>query len=68
MTWLQQVVRQRVGGERGQAAIEYAVSTFYLAAVGLAAAPAVMHFMPDMMNALQIYLDGFYFVFSLPIP
>ena len=54
--------------ESGQAAIEYAVSTFYLVAVGVAAAPVAMHFMPDMMNALQIYLDGFYFIFSLPIP
>jgi len=54
--------------ERGQAATEYAIMSAYLLAGGLVASPFIMRFMPEMLNAFQIYVDGFYFVFSLPIP
>ncbi len=40
----------------------------YLLVGGLLASPFVMRFLPEMLNAFQIYVDGFYFVFSLPIP
>ncbi|MDF1562504.1 MAG: hypothetical protein P1V51_05650 [Deltaproteobacteria bacterium] len=58
----------RLSSERGQAATEYAIMSAYLLAAGLVASPFVMRFMPEMLNAFQIYVDGFYFVFSLPIP
>jgi hypothetical protein len=28
----------------------------------------MMHFFPDSFNALQIYMDSFYFTFSMPVP
>lgn len=52
----------------GQAAVEYAVMTFYLLVGTAVAAPFIMKFAPDMLNALQIYMDGFYFTLSLPFP
>jgi len=59
---------RRLGQEQGQAATEYAVMSAYLLVGGLLASPFIMRFMPEMLNAFQIYVDGFYFVFSLPIP
>ena len=58
----------RLRDERGQAATEYAIMSAYLLAAGLVASPFIMRFMPEMLNSFQIYVDGFYFVFSLPIP
>lgn len=54
--------------ERGQAAVEYAIMSAYLLTAGVVAYPLLLRFAPNMINALQIYVDGFYFVFSLPIP
>ena len=54
--------------ERGQAAVEYAVMSAYMLAAGLVASPFVMKFAPEMLNALQIYIDGFYFALALPFP
>lgn len=54
--------------EGGQAMLEYAITSSYLL-IGLTASiPFIMRFAPEMLNAFQIYVDGFYFVFSLPIP
>jgi hypothetical protein len=49
---------------RGQAMAETALLTTLLIGVG----GALVHFYPDSLNALQIYMDSFYFVLSLPIP
>lgn len=29
---------------------------------------SLMYFFPDSFNALQIYMDSFYFVLSMPVP
>ena len=58
----------RLREESGQAATEYAIMSAMMLASGLVASPFIMRFMPEMLNAFQIYVDGFYFVFSLPIP
>lgn len=55
-------------GEAGQAGVEYAISTVVLVTAGLVALPVVQRFAPDMLNALQIYVDGFYFSLALPFP
>lgn len=49
---------------RGQAMTEVAVLTTALIGTGA----ALMYFFPDSMNALQIYMDSYYFVLALPIP
>lgn len=50
--------------QRGQATAETALMTVLLIAWG----GFMMHFFPDSFNALQIYMDSFYYVLSLPIP
>lgn len=54
--------------DQGQAMTEYAVMSAYLLVAGLVSAPFVMRFAPEMLNALQIYMDGFYFSLALPLP
>lgn len=54
--------------ESGQAAMEYAITSAYLLVFVTASAPWVMRFAPEMLNALQIYMDGFYFTYALPFP
>lgn len=49
---------------RGQAMAETVLLTVMMIGVG----GALVHFFPDSLNALQIYMDGYYFVLSLPIP
>lgn len=49
---------------RGQAMTETVLLTVALLGIG----GALVHFFPDSLNALQIYMDGYYFVLSLPIP
>jgi len=29
---------------------------------------ALVYFWPDSVNAIQIYMDGFYYVISMPFP
>lgn len=55
------VARRR---ERGQAMVETVLMTVLLVAWG----GVLTHFFPDSLNALQIYMDSFYFMFSMPIP
>jgi len=50
--------------QRGQAMTETALMTVLLVAWG----GVLTHFFPDSLNALQIYMDSFYFLFSMPIP
>ena len=71
MRWLERVLHPVFGdrdGQSGQAAVEYAMSTVVLVTAGLVALPVVQRFAPDMLNALQIYVDGFYFSLALPFP
>ena len=67
MNLFRRVVRHE-DGERGQAAVEYAIMTSYMLVAGVLTTPVLMKFAPEMLNAFQIYLDGFYLVFSLPFP
>lgn len=60
--------RRLLGDEQGQAAVEYAISTAYLLVLTTVGTPFLLKFAPEMLNALQIYVDGFYFCFSLPFP
>lgn len=50
--------------QRGQAMVETVLLTVLLIGWG----SAMMYFFPDAMNSLQIYMDSFYYVLSLPIP
>ena len=49
---------------RGQAMTETVLLTVLMIGVG----GALAHFYPDSLNALQIYMDSYYFTLSLPIP
>jgi len=49
---------------RGQALTEMTL----LVASLIGAGGAFVFFFPDSLNALQIYMDSFYFVLSMPIP
>lgn len=65
----EQTIRRRLRlrarrSQRGQAMTETALMTVLLVAWG----GVLTHFFPDSLNALQIYMDSFYFLFSMPIP
>jgi membrane-anchored protein YejM (alkaline phosphatase superfamily) len=49
---------------RGQAMTETVTLTFFMLFWG----GSMMYFFPDSFNALQIYMDSFYYILSLPIP
>jgi len=49
---------------RGQALAETALLTVLLFGTGL----SFTYFFPDATNALQIYMDSFYYSLSVPIP
>jgi len=48
----------------GQALTEVALLTAALIGAG----GAFVYFFPDSINALQVYMDSFYFVLAMPIP
>lgn len=54
----------RPARRRGQAMTETALVTVLLVAWG----GVLTYFFPDSLNALQIYMDSYYFVFSMPVP
>jgi hypothetical protein len=55
-------------GQAGQALVESSVLLATLVG-GLAVGGVwLMQTHPDMMNALNIYMQGYYFVLSLPFP
>lgn len=58
-------MRGRYSSESGQAMAEFAIVT-----AALMGGLAVMTFqiLPDFIEALQTYLDGFYLLLNLPIP
>jgi hypothetical protein len=49
---------------RGQAMVETTLLTGLMVLWGV----SMTRFWPDTMNALQIYMDSFYFLLSLPVP
>lgn len=57
--------RQRLRRMRGQAMVEYSAVTFALVMAGGVGIIAVL---PMLMNALNKYLQGFYFMLNLAIP
>lgn len=62
--WWSQLRARLRRRRRGQAMAETVLLTVLMIGVG----GALMHFFPDSMNALQIYMDGFYYLFAMPIP
>jgi Flp pilus assembly protein TadG len=49
---------------KGQALTETALLVMLLFGFTM----ALVFFFPDSMNALQIHMDGYYFVLSMPVP
>lgn len=49
---------------RGQAMAEMVMLTFLLVVFG----SLLTYFFPESLNALQIYMDSFYYVLSMPFP
>jgi hypothetical protein len=65
MKWLRrQIELFRRRRPRGQATTELVVILWF----GILFVGAIMYFFPDSMNALQIHMDGFYYMFAMPIP
>ena len=58
-------VRRCRGTSRGQALIEYVLITF---AILMAAGGVAFAYLPEMIDAYQVYFDSHYFVLNLPIP
>lgn len=56
--------RRLLRSRRGQAMTETVLLTVLLFGWGM----ALVYFFPDSINALQIYMDSFYYVLSMPIP
>jgi hypothetical protein len=57
--------RRWLGGDSGQAMTEYVLVTAAILGVLVGAGWTVL---PDFVNALQRYFDGFYVLLNLPIP
>ncbi len=55
---------RRRAGARGQAMVETSIMMAMLFVWGA----SMTHFFPDSLNALQVYMDSFYFMLSLPVP
>ena len=49
---------------RGQAMTELILLVVLILGIGM----SLVYFFPDSFNALQIYMDSFYFALSMPIP
>jgi hypothetical protein len=56
---------QRVRRPRGQAMVEYSAVLFALATAG---GVAILMILPMLMNALNRYLEGIYYMLNLAIP
>ncbi len=59
------VVVQRLRRVRGQAMVEYSAILFALAAAG---GVGIIMVLPMLMNALDLYLQGIYYILNLAIP
>jgi len=51
--------------QRGQAMVEYSAITFFLAMAG---GVSIITVLPMLMNALNRYLQGLYFMINLAVP
>ena len=58
-------LRRALQGESGQAMTEYALVTAAILGILVGAGWTIL---PDFVNALQRYYDGFYVLLNLPIP
>ncbi len=56
---------RRLWRPRGQAMIEYSAITFFLAMAG---GVSIITLLPTLMNALNSYLRGIYFMLNAAIP
>jgi hypothetical protein len=54
-------------GQKGQAMTETALLTFLILALGVGG-DWLMKTHPDMLNAINVHVRGFYFTLSLPFP
>jgi hypothetical protein len=57
-------MKRRLPRRRGQAMME----TILLVTLIFGTGASLMYWFPDSFNALQIYMDSFYFVLSMPVP
>ena len=49
--------------------VEYAlINALLIGGILVSTTGTIVFFLPDMMNAFQIYLNGIYLILSLPIP
>ena len=55
-------------GQSGQAVVESSILLLTLVVMVGVGGKALLQNYPDMMNALDIYMKGFYFTLSLPFP
>jgi hypothetical protein len=58
-------LRSLAADQRGQAMVEYSSIFMAMCVVGL---PAFVFLMPQLMNALNTYLNSVYYVLNLPLP
>jgi hypothetical protein len=56
---------RRLWHPRGQAMVEYSSITFFLAMAG---GVGIITLLPELMNALNSYLQGIYFMLNAAIP
>lgn len=61
----QEKLARRARHPRGQAMLEYSAVLYFLA---LSGGVAIITVLPSLMNALDKYLQGIYFILNLAIP
>jgi hypothetical protein len=62
---LRALARRLRAGEGGQTVTEYSI---LMGVVGAGFAYTAIEFLPNFINALQRYYDGFYVILGLPFP
>ncbi len=67
MERIRQAFRRLVVGTSGQAVAEYATTLVMLLGLTAFGGYALIKFMPETLNSLQYYLDGFYLALGYPI-
>lgn len=60
--------RLEAAGQSGQAMVESSVLLATLLGGLAVGAGLLVRYHPQMMNVLNIYMQGFYFTYSLPFP
>jgi len=63
------MIRLNKKNNKGQALTEYAVFSAALLGIILGGVKFMLpEMIPDMLDALQAYIDGFYFILTMPFP